>query len=163
MGDMLACWLGLISRNPKRRQDQRGPKWGHERNQTDWEQQAREKQLLEIQEFIIPKWVYIEPQVTMIWLISSKNLQHCGDMLYTSGRSLLCFWQQHGMFDGRKSVYSKETAEVKVTPMQWKVPAQHMWTTNSSWSQDVATLGSWLLHRWNRPFRRQEFRARGFA
>ena len=33
------------------------------------EEKAREKQLLEIQKFINLKWVYIERQVTMIWLL----------------------------------------------------------------------------------------------
>ena len=87
------------------------------------EEKAREKQLLEIQKFINLKWVYIERQVTMIWLYNQQqNLQYCGDMLYTSGRSLLCaFWQQH------EQAYSTEGDPcIAKTPIQWKVPAQHM-------------------------------------
>jgi|Cyp1metagenome_2_1107374.scaffolds.fasta_scaffold178519_2 hypothetical protein len=37
------------------------------------EEKAREKQLLEIQKFINLKWVYIERQVTMIWLYNQQQ------------------------------------------------------------------------------------------
>lgn len=37
------------------------------------EEKAREKHLLEIHKFINLKWVYIERQVTMIWLYNQQQ------------------------------------------------------------------------------------------
>ena len=81
------------------------------------EEKAREKQLLEIQKFINLKWVYIERQVTMIWLYNQqqKSAVLWWHASYIWEIAALCIlaatWT--GIFDGRRSMHSKDPHSVE--------------------------------------------------